>query len=181
MNIKKALSNFGDWVYVGLTGIGFILIIFGVSGGGWYYKIGNSWFLVPIGLILVLPFVFSMIKSKLREIKVLDENAELIDELVRTGEKIMVDLDRLEIQTNSYKQEISVGSGYDQRNEYIDINHNVVFFEIPYKSKLIKFELNIDMDPTKLRMHFAIKGKTVLYVDPKDINNKYLDLSFLEN
>ncbi len=39
MNIKKALSNFGDWVYVGLTGIGFILIIFGVSGGGWYYKI----------------------------------------------------------------------------------------------------------------------------------------------
>lgn len=180
MNIKKTLSNFGDWIYVVLTCIGFILIILGVSGGSRYHSIGNSLLLVPVGLVLVLPFVFSMIKSKLMEIKVRDENAERIDDLIRTGEKIIVDLDELKIQTNSYKQEISVGSGYDQRNEYIDINHNVILLKIPYQSQLIKIELHIEMDPTILRMHLAIKGKTVLYVDPKDMNNNHLDLSFLE-
>ena len=37
------------------------------------------------------------------------------------------------------------------------------------------------MDPEKLKIHFAIKEKTFLYVDPNNVNNNYLDLQFLEN
>ncbi len=48
-------------------------------------------------------------------------------------------------------------------------------------NELIKYKLNIDMDPTKLKMHFAVKEKTELYVDSENIDNHYLDLSFLES
>ena len=41
---------------------------------------------------------------------------------------------------------------------------SIILLEIPYKNELIKYKLNIDMDSTKLKMHFAIKEKTEFYV-----------------
>lgn len=36
MNIKKILSDFGSWIFAGLTFLGFIIIYAGIGGRGRY-------------------------------------------------------------------------------------------------------------------------------------------------
>jgi len=182
MNVKKILFDFGSFIFAGLTFLGFIIIYAGIGGRGRYNPTSDTnWYFVGTGIILILPFVIYMIKTKLMLKKSSDENIERINDLIRTGDKVIIDLDKLEIQSNSYKQEIEVGSGYNTRNEYVDVDHNVILIDVPYKNESIKYKLNIDMDSTKLKMHFAIKEKTELYVDSENPNNNYLDLRFLES
>lgn len=181
MKIKKILFDLVGWILIGLTFLGFIIIYVGIGGRG-RYRPGEeaNWYFVGVGVVLMLPFVIYLIKSNLFINKITDENAERIRNLIANGDVITVDLDKLKIQSNSYKHEISVGSGYTQRNEHINVNHNVIQLEIPYQNKSIKFKMNIDMDPMKLKMHFAIKSKTELYIDPKNPDNYFLDLRFFE-
>ena len=182
MNIKKILSDFASWIFTGLTLLGTLLIYVGIGARG-RYKAGGETniYFVALGILLISPFVIYIIKTKFMLKKASDENVDRINNLIKTGDKITVNLDKLEIQTNSYKQEIEVGSGYNTRNEYVDVNHNVILIDIPYKNESIKYKLNIDMDPTKLKMHFVIKEKTELYVDSENPNNNYLDLRFIES
>ena len=181
MNIKKLLSDFGIWIFTGLTFIGIVLIYVGLGKRGRYdYSGTTNWYFVGIGIVLMLPFLFYLIKTKFKLKKLIDEDTNRINELIKTGNKITVDLNELEIRTNSYKQEISVGSGYQERNEHIDIDHNVIILDIPYQDVRIRYKLDIDMEPTTLKMHFAIKKETEIYIDPKNPNNNYLDLSFLD-
>jgi hypothetical protein len=182
MNLKKIFSDFASWIFVGLTFLGLIIIYAGIGEISSFNLFENTnWYFVGVGLVLILPCAFYVIRTKLFLNKVTDENIDRIHKLIKTGDKLIIDLDTLEIQTNSYKQEISIGSGYQQRNEYVDVNHNVIILEVPYQNELIKYELNINMELTKLRMHFAVKGETELYVDSQNPNNSYLDLTFLES
>ena len=183
MNLKKILSDFGSWIFIGLTFLGFIIIYAGVGGRGRYNPTGDiNWYFIGVGIILILPFIIYMIKIKLMVKKSSDENAERINELIYNGDKVIVNLYDIEIKSNSYKQEIEVrnSGGNGTRNEYIDVNHNVIRFTVPYKNELIEYRFDIDMDVTKLKMHFAIKKTTILYVDQENPNNNYLDLRFLE-
>ena len=182
MNLKKILSDFGSWIFAGLTFLGFIIIYAGIGGRGRYRSTGETnFYFVAVGIFLILPFLIYMLKTKILLKKSEDEESKRITDLISTGDKVIVNLDNLEIQSNSYKQEIEVGSGYSTRNEYIDVNHNVILINVPYKNESIKYKLNIDMDTTRLKMHFAIKQETELYIDPKNPNNNYLDLKFLES
>ena len=184
MNIKKILSDFGSWIFAGLTFLGFIIIYAGIGGRGRHNPTGDTnWYFIGVGVILILPFVIYMIKIKLMVKKSSDRNAERINELIFNGDRVFVNLDDLEIKSNSYRHEIEVrnSGGHGTRNEYIDVNHNVINIRVPYKNELIEYSLDIDMHATKLKMHFAIKKTTVLYVDQENPDNNYLDLRFLEN
>ena len=182
MNLKKILSDFGSWIFIGLTFLGFIIIYAGIGGRGRYNATGETnLYFVAVGIVLIIPFLIYLLKTKILINKAENEESTRISDLIRSGDKVIINLDNLEIQSNSYKQEIEVGSGYNTRNEYIDVNHNVIMIDVPYKNDLIKYKLNIDMDTTKLKMHFAIKQETVLYVDPTNPNSNYLDLRFLES
>ena len=181
MDIKKILSDFAGWIFTGLTLFGFLLIYVGIGARGRYRAGGETnFYFVAVGIVLILPFLIYMLKTKILLNKEEDEESKRIADLIRTGDRVIVNLDNLEIQSNSYKQEIEVGSGYNTRNEYIDVNHNVILIDVPYNNDSIKYKLNIDMDTTKLKMHFAIKKETELYVDSTNPNNNYLDLRFLE-
>ncbi len=181
MNFKKILSDIWSWIFAVLTLFGFIIIYAGIGGRGRYRPTGEvNFYFIAVGIVLISPFLIYMIKSKILVHKAERKEDKRIYDLMRYGDKIFVDLDNLKIQSNSYQQEIEVGNGYKTRNEYIDVNQNVVLIDIPYKKDSIKYKLNIDMDTTKLKMHFAIKQETILFVDPKNPNNNYLDLSFLE-
>lgn len=182
MNFKEILSNFGSWMYAGLTFLGFLSIYVGIGGRGRFNASGETnFYLVAIGIALILPFLIHLLTTKILSNKIEDEESKRIADLLKTGDKVTVNLENLEIQSNSYKQEIEVGSGYSTRNEYIDVNHNVILLDIPYKNDAVQYTLNIHMDTTKLKMHFAIKETTELYVDPTNPNNNYLDLRFLES
>ena len=182
MNFKKILSDFGSYIFIGLTLLGFLIIYAGFGGRSKRNVVGETnFYFIGIGIILIIPFIVWTIKNKLKSKQIQDDKTADIQRLISFGEKITINLDNLKIQSNSYKQEISVGHGTQQRNEYVDINHNVILLEIPYKNELIKYKLNIDMDSTKLKMHFAIKEKTEFYVNQENPRNNYLDLRFLEN
>jgi len=182
MNIRKILSDFSTWIFAGLTFLGFLIIYAGLGGRGRFNSTGDSnWYFVGVGIVLILPLAFYLIKTELILKKASDENTQRINKLIKTGVKIPIDLDKLDIQTNSYKQEISVGNGYQQRNESVDVNHNAILLNVPFQNELIKYKINIDMEPTKLKMHFVLKGETNLYVDSQNPNNNYLDLTFLES
>ncbi|OIQ30902.1 MAG: hypothetical protein BM564_01435 [Bacteroidetes bacterium MedPE-SWsnd-G2] len=182
MNLKKILSDFGSWIFIGLTFLGFIIIYAGIGGRGRYNATGETnLYFVAVGIVLIIPFLIYMLKTKILISKAENEESTRISDLIRSGDKVIINLDNLELQSNSYKQEIEVGSGYNTRNEYIDVNHNAIMIDVPYKNDLIKYKLNVDMDTTKLKMHFAIKQETVLYVDPTNPNSNYLDLRFLES
>ena len=182
MNLKKILSDFASWIFTGLTFLGFIIIYAGIGGRGRYNTTGETnFYFIAVGIVLILPFLIYMLKTKILIDKAENEESKRIFDLIKSGDKVIVNLDNLEIQTNSYKQEIEIGSGYNTRNEYIDVNHNVILIDVPYNNDSIKYKLNINMDTTKLKMHFAIKKETKLYVDTTNPNNNYLDLRFLES
>ncbi|SHJ22855.1 hypothetical protein SAMN04488096_11312, partial [Mesonia phycicola] len=98
MNLKKILSDFGSWIFIGLTFLGFIIIYAGVGGRGRYNPTGDiNWYFIGVGIILILPFIIYMIKIKLMVKKSSDENAERINELIYNGYKVIVNLYDIEI------------------------------------------------------------------------------------
>ncbi|WP_143542345.1 hypothetical protein [Robiginitalea sediminis] len=181
MKIKEAFSNAGSWALVSITIIGVVLIYSGLGGrGSWNTPGGRNYYVFAIGLVLILPFLFLMVKSKFQIRRFKQTEKHRIEGLLSTGMKIMVNLENLTIYTNSYLEEIEVGSGNRKHNKQIDINHNVILLEIPYKDRIIPYRVDINMDPTKLKMHLNLKAETELYVDPNNPNNHYLDLRFLQ-
>ena len=182
MNLKKILSDFGNWIFVALTFLGAIIIYAGVGGRGRGQRPGEiNWYFIAVGAVLMIPCLIYIIKARFMEQKSIDDTSKRINDLLTKGDKITINLDQLEIKTNSYQQEIEVGSGYRTRNEQIPINHNVILLKETYKGHNIHQRIDIYMEPTKLKMHFAIKGTTELYVDPQNPDNNYLDLKFLEH
>ncbi len=182
MNFKKIIADFGTWIYSLSTVVGFAIIYVGIGGRG-RFKASEETnvYIVAFGIILIIPYLISVLKTKVMKDKVENMEHKRISDLINNGDKVMVALDSLEIKSNSYTQEIEVGSGLDARNEHIGINHNVILVNVSYNEELIENRLDIYMDTTKLKMHFAIKQETEWYVDPSNPNNNYLDLSFLES
>ena len=170
--IKKIASDFGSNILTGIILLGILLVVVGVRR-----NINFVW----IGLLILLPFGIWLLVLKLKHDK-LDNAADLVKlKLIETGEKVIVDLDKIKIKNNSWNQEFIIGSGKYQRVELRDINYNYIEFEIPYRNQIVKYNLHIDMELTTLKMHFAIKGKTTLYIDPNNTEDNYLDLRFLED
>lgn len=179
MKLKKLIADFANWIFIGFTLFGFLLIYLGTGARGRHKSGEPNIYFILIGIILIVPFLIYLLKAHIQVGQSEDAETKRIATLIKTGDRIKVDLKDLEIQNNSYKQEIEVGSGYNGRNEYIDVNHNVILINVRYKNNPIRYELNIDMEVTKLRMHFAIQKETELYVDPTNPSNHYLDLRFL--
>ncbi|MBW1296356.1 MBL fold metallo-hydrolase [Aquimarina litoralis] len=176
-NLKEILSNLGYYIIAGIFFLGFITLYAGIGGRN---RDGNIMF-VWIGLLILLPFGIWFLIVKIKERKAENESEIEKQKLIQNGDKVVVNLNDIEIRNNSWNQELIIGEGKHQRIEHRDINYNYIELEIPYRNQKIKYNLHIDMDLTKLKMHFAIKEQTYLYVDSNDISNTYLDLDFLES
>ncbi|WP_299188468.1 hypothetical protein [uncultured Aquimarina sp.] len=176
-NSKKILSNLGYYIIAGIFFLGFITLYAGIGGRNREGSIMFVW----IGLLILLPFGIWLLIEKIKERRSENEFEIEKQRLIQTGDKVVINLDNIQINNNSWNQEFIIGQGKYQRIEHRDVSYNYIELEIPYESQTIKYNLHIDMDLTKLKMHFAIKEQTYLYVDTKDINNNYLDLDFLES
>ena len=183
MSLKNTLSNFASWLFVIITILGLIFFIVGSGIRGMRGSLGSSdepnWYFVAFGFLLMVPFIIFLIKIIFDTNKTDSEEEERIQNLKNSGHKILVDLTTLEIQTNSCQKEIKEGRSFNSRNTRIEVEHNVALLSIPYKDIIVDYKLNIYMDSEKLKMFFALKENTFFYVDPKNLNNNYLDLSFL--
>lgn len=173
MSSKGSGSNFGWRIFITISFIGFLVILFGLGIKGRYRAGGETtMYLVVCGIVLVLPFIFYALTAMVVQKRAAIKNAKRIDLLIKTGDKITIDLDTLKIE---------VGLLAHQHHKYKNGNQNVIPINVVYKDHLISTKYTIQMDTTNLKIHFAIKKKTVLYIDPKNPSNNYLDLKFLES
>lgn len=161
----------GTYVLVGITLIGFTIFVVGVGNGNFIF--------IGIGLLILFPFILWYLIYLLKKRKRDKEKRLEKENLIQTGHKILIDLDTIVIKTNNWEQEVTKWGRYP-RTKHVNIDYNYIILNIPYRNQKIEYRLHINMDPTKLKMLFAIQKETFLYVDPKNTNNTYLDLDFLK-
>jgi len=105
--------------------------------------------------------------------------------------KIPINLNEVEILTNSWHEEIvfnNTKSGAlnqlfgrgDLNIEVLSRNENSILIQAPFKGKKLKIIQDISLDIKTLRMKFAIQKETFLYLNSEKQNEFYLDLEFLE-
>ncbi len=175
------IKNIGSWIFTGITILGLLILSNGIGFETKYIRFGtpNIWFVI-IGSLMCLPAIIYFIKLKLDVKQIENEDSLRIEKLKKEGNKVKIDLDEIEIQSNNYQQEVIVGSGYKQSIDYVDVNHNVILLDVNINKEKIKYRVDINMELTKLKMHLAIKKFTYLYVDNLNTDNHYLDLEFLD-
>ena len=130
--------------------------------------------LILVCFTLILRFV-----AKYQENKLINEGNEARAKFRKIGERIPIMYDELEIKTNSWMQEVEVGSGTQSRNEYVEVNLNVIILEKIHRGHHFKEEYQIDMKPEILRMKLALQNELSFYYISNDFNDNFLDLEFL--
>ena len=170
INLREKLNGIFGYFLAGIFFLGFIILYVGLDG---------NLIFVGIGTLILLPFLIWFLIIKIKEKKIDIEKKAEIQKLKKYGEKVIVNLENIKINSNSWKQEVRKTSRYEDKVSYVDINYNLIEMKIPYRNEFINYSLHIDMETTKLKIHFAIKRETILYVDLKDKNKNYLDLEFL--
>lgn len=170
MNIKEKISGLVGYLLTGIFFLGSVILYVGIDG--------NPVF-VGIGAVILLPFLIWFLIIVKKEKKAESDNKAEIQKLKKYGEKVIVNLETLKINSNSWQQEFRKKSKYEDKISHEEINYNIIEVKIPYRGEFIKYSIHINMETTKLKMHFALKQQTILYIDLKDKNINYLDLEFL--
>jgi hypothetical protein len=115
-----------------------------------------------------------LIYFKIKKIKISKESEVKIDFLKKKGDRITVDLDDCEIITYNLKEDFSEVNNLDLSESYTMLN-----FEILYKDHTIYYSHYSEKDVETLKIHFVIKKTAILYVNPKNHKQNYIDLEFL--
>lgn len=182
MKIKKILDDLISWIFVCFTLIGFIILLVAI---GLLFNTNTVdkifFYYLLIGLLFIFPFLYYVIKTNFFITKYRNKEAKRIANLIRNGDTLIVNLNEVKIKTNKFRRVIEYREDHNTQNKFVDVNHNVILLEIPYRNDSIKYRIDVDMDNTKLKMLLAMKQHTKLYVDPTNPNNNYLDLGFFED
>jgi hypothetical protein len=105
--------------------------------------------------------------------------------------RLNVNLLEAEIKSNKWTEEVMTDetkyAGLNQLNGEPEKNFRIeekvvshLKIRAKYNGKTIEYGQNVNMESDNLRIHLELQKETYLYVDPKNIENKYLDLEFME-
>ena len=106
-------------------------------------------------------------------------------------EEIIVDLINAKIKSEKWNEiEVendSLGynfnrlsdTGGDENLRFIKKKINSIIIQIPYKKSFIDYEINTEMETTKLKLFFEVQKETKAQVDKTNRKIKCIDLSFL--
>lgn len=172
-------------------------VVFGIAiiGGfimymGFNVKSYNV-YLIIIGTIILLtgliPYLVLLRKEEINGNKLYKDWK---DKLVKDGLKILVDLSKVKIKSNSYSQEVErVPTKYEGLDElagidrriFTNINECVIVYDIDIKGKRLKFTSDI-IHKDKVTLEFLLLDKktTELYIDKSDYENYFFDFEFLK-
>lgn len=167
--------------------IGLIIVIGSTSRLGF-----RSFWIFLTGLLMLAPFSIYLYFATNRFTNKDIEDVERIQTLKQNGIKLHVNLEVLELSKTrkSYYSKVihnSARSGAlnqlmgnpDKNIQTTTYINNEIKFKVPYGNNFIKFTKTINMEPTTLMLHFAVKKETNLYVNPTNMSDYYLDLEFL--
>ncbi|WP_298517451.1 hypothetical protein [uncultured Kordia sp.] len=190
MDIKEAFLEAGGYFAMAIVVIGSIFIssAFKSPTINWTL-IGIGAFMVAFPVIYIVYLLFAA--SKIDE-KGNERYNDYLHEFKQTANRIPFDLGLAIIQKrNRYETQIvpqsnaaslNAISGHGHHNEEI-IEHTYckVTFNFQYHGETISLEEIIPKDDTTLRMHFYMQKETIIYINPFDAEEYYIDLEFLEN
>ena len=138
-------------------------------------------------IIGLIPFVLITKKEEINTNKVFEDWK---NELVSNGLKIIVDLTKVKIKSNSYRQEIQriewKYEGLDElagidRRKFADINECIIEYKTDLKGKSEIFTSgNIAKDKITVQFLLMNKKTTELYIDKSNHENYYFNLDFLQ-
>jgi hypothetical protein len=143
-----------------------------------FLKYGNGLNIYVFAILFCFTLLLRFV-AKYQENKLINEGNEARAKFREIGERIPIMYDELEIKTNSWMQEVEVGSGTQSRNEYVKVNLNVIILEKIHRGHHFKEEFQIDMEPEILRMKLALQNELSFYYKSNDFNDNFLDLEFL--
>lgn len=131
-------------------------------------------YIIFIGAFLILHLVLKYYKNK-----IVSDIQKSQDAFKKTAERIPIFYNELEIKTNSWKQEITVGSGTQSRNEYLDVNFNIIILSKTHRGHHFNEQYEVHMEPEILRMKLAYQNELSFYFNPVNYDDNFLDLQFL--
>lgn len=187
MNFKERLHDIGQNILFGISFLGLIAVIIGLK------STETNWLFIGIGAVLLIPFgVFTFWLKNTSE-KVTKKQEVAFQKFLKTADRVHVILDDAKIVEKKHTEvhevnqdyraaglnEISGNGHYNE--ERITHTYCEVTFPIDYKGKKISVEEIIPKDETSVRMYFYTQKITTFYINPNDMNEVYLDLTFIEN
>ncbi len=153
-----------------------VIVVF-LSSEYVYYYFGGHKTLIVIIIIISIFLISRKIKLFKKEVEKLEER----DALIKRGIKLKVDLSQVTIKTKKSREAVIINKySKHRRVEYRDVNCNDITFYITDKRRELKRKAKVCMEADKLRLHFAVKKFTYLYIDTKNPNDEFLDLRFLD-
>lgn len=173
----------------GLLGI-FFLLKYEETG----IPVKELWFV--LSFFLLIAGIYFLAKLKFQELNRKKNNSNSkwlaeIDRLKCTGERIRINLENVEIRSQSYQQEI-INEGFPSRTEMLDglydsnrnykseeIQRTYIVFYKQYNSKTYKFISQATTHSTdSLKMYIEQNGGVDLYIDRKNPTIYYFEIPF---
>ena len=176
-------------------GAGLLAFFFFLKYKGTAIPLKELWFVSSIFILIAGTFFLG--KHKLQQLHNQRNDSNKgrladIEQLKRTGDKIRVALNKAEVKSRSYQQEI-ISEGLPSRMEMLDALHDnnrnfktqevhqtyIVFYK-QYKGKTYKFVSQATTKNADAVKRYIDKQKGIdLYVDPKNPERYYFDLPFV--
>lgn len=186
MNLKEKFSIAKSYFFIGMFLFGLLFFWAGLPGRN---RNLNLFFLIP-GFFMLLPFAVLYLTEKINFERIKKRDNQELEDFKNRAEKIEIDLRNVDIKSNKWKETVITDStkyaglndliGRSDRNmKSTTRNLNHITVNIPCEGKTLKYETNVEMDIDTLKIHFAVKKKTTLYIDTLNKSNMYLCLEFL--
>lgn len=176
-NLKERFLTFALIGSFALAFLGYILI----RGALRYFDNYVSYILLAIGIGCVLLFgIVLLIALRFSKKKKKREEKEQLD-IMHYGTPFKVDLDSIRIKSNTWNDSRfvqSLGGDIEIKQENIQ---TILEFDVELDGEKKQFHWPSRLEPKSLEMYFAIQKETILYLDPENHTNFYLDLRFIEN
>ena len=145
--MKDKLTNIGVYLKIGFIGLGYIVLRAGLSSGNNLFSIAGIVIMAVVGVILLGNFFY---KERVIEKETTKLN-DLIEEFKMSSRQIKVNLENLNIISNSWNEDIIVNedmydalnglAGYTSHNVInVDRNLNTILLEIPVKDEIYKYQ-----------------------------------------
>lgn len=132
--------------------------------------------IILISVLVILRFFLKYQKNKIT-----DKSQNATENFKKKAERIFIQYDDLQIKSNSWQQEIVVGSGATSRNELKAINSNTIILNKKHQGHQFNEEFQVEMEPERLRMKLAIENELSFYYNPNNFDENFLDIEFLYN
>lgn len=141
----------------------------------------NTLSIIKLIVLIIIGIAYVIIKRSIKK-----DNKKINNIIFKETErfksesvKTTINFSEIEFFSNSWKKSIVVGRGLDTREELIDVHENTLLIRKKINEGVYDMKIEIEMEPTTLKMKIAMKNEIDFYYNPNDPSEYHIDFSFL--